>query len=276
MYGDYAALDSALFLLPLPRNHVTFMPSGWALRDHQLAGDRLVEGLGALLLNLKRRPVVRYQRASELCKRVAEDLHRLTHDTEKALFDFGAKALESPPVVLILDRKDDPVTPLLMQWTYQAMIHELIGAFSRGARLALVPHTARNCFPLSPSAGIHENRVDLRGRPKVHESQQEVVLAAYQDEFFEANMFSNYGEIGVAVKGEFRRESFFFPVAASHRPPTALPPCPNPPRPQSSSTTSRGHTRRTPRAASSRSRTCRTLSSHTPSSGQGRARCPSM
>lgn len=29
--------------------------------------------------------------------------------------------------MLILDRKDDPVTPLLTQWTYQAMIHELIG-----------------------------------------------------------------------------------------------------------------------------------------------------
>lgn len=26
--------------------------------------------------------------------------------------------------VLILDRKIDPVTPLLTQWTYQAMIHD--------------------------------------------------------------------------------------------------------------------------------------------------------
>ena len=29
--------------------------------------------------------------------------------------------------VLILDRRDDPVTPLLNCWTYQAMIHELLG-----------------------------------------------------------------------------------------------------------------------------------------------------
>lgn len=40
------------------------------------------------------------------------------------VFDFGAR---SNPIVLLLDRKDDPVTPLLTQWTYQAMIHELIG-----------------------------------------------------------------------------------------------------------------------------------------------------
>lgn len=40
------------------------------------------------------------------------------------VFDFGARG---NPIVLILDRKDDPVTPLLTQWTYQAMLHELIG-----------------------------------------------------------------------------------------------------------------------------------------------------
>ena len=40
------------------------------------------------------------------------------------IFDFGAR---SNPIMLLLDRRDDPVTPLLTQWTYQAMIHELIG-----------------------------------------------------------------------------------------------------------------------------------------------------
>lgn len=32
-----------------------------------------------------------------------------------------------PPVLVILDRKEDPVTPLLSQWSYQAMIHEILG-----------------------------------------------------------------------------------------------------------------------------------------------------
>lgn len=51
----------------------------------------------------------------------------LLHDEfvmqQSQVFDFGARG---SPVVLILDRKDDPVTPLLTQWTYQAMTHELI------------------------------------------------------------------------------------------------------------------------------------------------------
>jgi hypothetical protein len=29
--------------------------------------------------------------------------------------------------ILPADRRNDPVTPLLTQWTYQAMVHELVG-----------------------------------------------------------------------------------------------------------------------------------------------------
>lgn len=48
------------------------------------------------------------------------------------MFDFGAR---SSPLVLILDRKDDPVTPLLSQWTYQAMVHEAVGISDHMVRL---------------------------------------------------------------------------------------------------------------------------------------------
>ena len=41
------------------------------------------------------------------------------------LFDF--RRGDTSPVLLLLDRRDDPVTPLLHQWTYQAMVHEPMG-----------------------------------------------------------------------------------------------------------------------------------------------------
>ena len=66
------------------------------------------------------------------------------------MFDFGSR---SNPIVLILDRKDDPVTPLLTQWTYQAMIHELIGLNDGTARLKsakLTDEESRNIV-LDPS-----------------------------------------------------------------------------------------------------------------------------
>lgn len=38
-------------------------------------------------------------------------------------------------MVLLLDRRDDPVTPLLTQWTYQAMVHELVGIADKTIKL---------------------------------------------------------------------------------------------------------------------------------------------
>lgn len=52
------------------------------------------------------------------------------------------------PLLLILDRRDDPVTPLLSQWTYQAMVHELLG--------------------------LNDNRVVLKGAPGVRKDLEEV------------------------------------------------------------------------------------------------------
>lgn len=53
-----------------------------------------------------------------MCERFAQSLHHLTAIEERELFDFGSRG-EAPPVLLALDRRDDPVTPLLSQWTYQ-------------------------------------------------------------------------------------------------------------------------------------------------------------
>jgi vacuolar protein sorting-associated protein 45 len=37
--------------------------------------------------------------------------------------------------LLIFDRKEDPVTPLLNQWTYQAMIHELLTIYNNRVKI---------------------------------------------------------------------------------------------------------------------------------------------
>ncbi len=38
-----------------------------------------------------------------------------------------------------MDRRDDPVTPLLSQWTFQAMVHELISIDDNRVDLKDVP-----------------------------------------------------------------------------------------------------------------------------------------
>ena len=85
--------------------------------------ERACEGLVSVLLSLRKRPVIRYERNSEMARRLAKEVHYVMSQ-ENSLFDF--RMPDSPPLLLILDRRNDPVTPLLNQWTYQAMAHELV------------------------------------------------------------------------------------------------------------------------------------------------------
>uniref|UniRef100_A0A8D3C1N3 Vacuolar protein sorting-associated protein 45 n=1 Tax=Scophthalmus maximus TaxID=52904 RepID=A0A8D3C1N3_SCOMX len=101
---------------------------------------------------------------------VAEVQQIITKEYE--LFDF--RKTEVPPLLLILDRSDDAITPLLNQWTYQAMVHELLG--------------------------LNNNRIDLSRVPGINKDLREVVLSAENDEFYANNLYLNFGEIGTNIK----------------------------------------------------------------------------
>jgi len=166
-FADYLAINTDLFSLNVP----SVAGLAGAIWDQSIF-DRIQQGVCALLLSLKKRPVIRYQKNSEIAMRVAETVSG-TMDTESELFSY--RRTEPPPLLLLLDRRDDPVTPLLNQWTYQAMVHELIG--------------------------INNNRVSLAGAPKVPKELEQIVLSAEQDPFFRENMNLNYGDLAENVKG---------------------------------------------------------------------------
>jgi len=98
--------------------------------------QRTTEGILALLLSLKKKPLIRYQKTSLLAKKLATEV-RYHMTQEEQLFEF--RKADTPPILLIVDRRDDPVTPLLTQWTYQAMVHELIGIRNGRVDLSDVP-----------------------------------------------------------------------------------------------------------------------------------------
>lgn len=110
-----------------------------------------------------------FQANSKLCQTLADRVEKVIKK-ESAQFDMN----QTGCLLLILDRKDDPITPLLNQWTYQAMVHELLT--------------------------IHNNRVNLSNVPGISKDLTEVVLSAEQDPFYAKNIFLNYGEIGQNIK----------------------------------------------------------------------------
>jgi hypothetical protein len=98
--------------------------------------QRSTDGVIALLLSLKKKPLIRYAKNSLLAKKLATEVrYRMTQ--ENLLFDF--QRVDTPPMLLIVDRRDDPLTPLLTQWTYQAMVHELLGINNGRVDLSEVP-----------------------------------------------------------------------------------------------------------------------------------------
>lgn len=165
-FADYIALSPFLFELDIPVSFSSFCNLS------QKILVRATDGLTAVLLSLKKCPVIRYQSASEVCRQLAESIRSMIC-RESILFDF--RHSDPAPLLLILDRRQDSVTPLLTQWTYEAMVHELIG--------------------------ISQNRVSLVKSPNVSSETREVTLDREFDEFYRANQFSNFGEIGQSILG---------------------------------------------------------------------------
>jgi vacuolar protein sorting-associated protein 45 len=163
-YADYLAVAPHLFSF---NQHICCDPGMIWRRDVYL---RVCDGLLSVLLALRKKPLIRYPQSSNVCKRLADELHR-TVGRERELFDFRS---DVSPILLILDRRDDPVTPLLNQWTYQAMVHEVLG--------------------------INNHRVDLSEAPGIKRDLHEVVLSPENDEFYRDNMYLNFGEIGANIK----------------------------------------------------------------------------
>ncbi|GAW00131.1 vacuolar protein sorting-associated protein 45 [Lentinula edodes] len=170
-FADYAPLLPSLFSL----NHIPSSskpiygtsPNTW----NSDALERSVQGITAVLLSLKKKPLIRYEKMSGMAKKLAAEVQHRIH-SESVLFDF--RPTQIPPLLLILDRRNDPVTPLLSQWTYQAMVHELIG--------------------------IQNGRVDLSSVPDIRQELSEVTLTTSTDPFFQAHHLETFGDLGTSLK----------------------------------------------------------------------------
>lgn len=151
-FADFLAINHDLFSLnvsyPDYEIHVDNFNT-WDLKTL----SRTTEGICGLLLALKKKPFIRYERNSILGRKLATEI-AYSIKNEGPLFDF--KKPDTPPILLIVDRKNDPLTPLLNQWTYQAMTHELIGISNGRVDLS-------NVLDISPEMKVTKYQI-----PKIH------------------------------------------------------------------------------------------------------------
>jgi vacuolar protein sorting-associated protein 45 len=198
-YADYLAVNRDLFDFDLDNYMKLSRNRGrWnATMEYEKLFRRSVKGLLAVLLSLRQKPVIRATAQSELAQMFARELkHEI--DYKKDLFDFGSSMSgNTETLLLILDRRDDPVTPLLNQWTYQAMVHELIGIRDNIVDLRSTDYVGHRKPIGSSAAG---NTTD-DGKKIVEESR--FVLSDNQDEFYHSNMYRNWGEVTENTKRMF-------------------------------------------------------------------------
>ena len=147
-YADVIPIDRALF----------------SLNSQRLVNTTVGRPAAAILsvfLSLKTRPAqIRFTSSSPATRALAVEVSaRLASD------DIHDSSLDADsPILIILDRKSDPVTPLLSQWTYQAMVHELLG--------------------------LNNGRVLLPDVP-----DGEVTMSGRDDQFFNENKYQNFGAL---------------------------------------------------------------------------------
>jgi vacuolar protein sorting-associated protein 45 len=171
VYADFQVINDDLFSLGVPSVLGLTKPiTKWGINDQQ-AFNRLTEALLSLICATRANaPLIRFHKSSDLCYRLADKLASKLHEDSDGFFQRIGK--NNPPestTVLILDRREDPVTPLLNQWTYQAMIHEILE--------------------------IKNNRVDLKHIENLEEEMKEVVLSSEDDRFYRKIMYKNFGEV---------------------------------------------------------------------------------
>jgi len=175
-FADVYAINNDLFSLNLPSTiRLTEDHAQWTSYEESVI-DRIIEGLLAASLALRMMPVIRYTASSQLTQEVARRFQQRIMQ-EQSLFDTIEQERgerEPPPVLLVLDRRDDPVTPLLNQWTYQAMLHELLA--------------------------MDNNHIDMSNVPDIKPENKEIIMSIIQDNFFNDNVLSNYGDLGDNVK----------------------------------------------------------------------------
>ena len=120
--SDYMALESHVFSLNLKtpiRN----------LEWDSYSFQKTVDSLKSLLLALKeQKPQIAYVKNSKLSEDLAMAINQqMTGDTNLARDQdltsrVGSQSYQGPATLIIFDRRTDPVTPLLNQWTYQVII----------------------------------------------------------------------------------------------------------------------------------------------------------
>lgn len=169
---DFQPITPFLFTLKLVSRTFDLKTCNWIPEGLK----RVSDGLSSVLIALKINPLIRYQTQSQFCKTLAEEVSISIKNEAKINRTWcQAAPLDVNSLLIIVDRRNDLITPVVNKWSYYAMIHELFGIKSNRISLVDVPDR----------------------KPK---DPKEMLISMENDPFFAENYYKNYGELGVTLK----------------------------------------------------------------------------
>merc|ERR1719397_1381374 len=102
-------------------------------RDYDEELEVLAMNLTSVLITLEEKPFVRFAQNSMRASAFAQIFMQIYHQSSSSLQKF--KTREKPATLLILDRTQDVVAPLLHEVTYQCMINDLLECDKTSAKI---------------------------------------------------------------------------------------------------------------------------------------------
>ena len=181
MYLDFYIINSNVFHLNIESCicNLDMTPmEKWNQYDTQMY-ERIYQGLISACLSNRMKPLIKSVKGSYLCQKLGKKLGTFFDDN----YDFIRKECGQNfnGVLLLYDRKEDPISPLINQWTYQAQLHEILG--------------------------IKNNVLEIKKGTEgliTNAKPEKYVISDVEsiDKFFSKYKFADYGTVATAVQQE--------------------------------------------------------------------------
>jgi len=198
-YADFCPLGPQLFITnfaeppkrkkeeAMTTTKAPVIPLSYYSPMSDLYAERAVDGIIASLLSLKTLPYIRHSNnSSNRARTIARKVQQRISSMENL---FGSRGEDKRALLLIMDRHDDPVTPLLMQWTYQAMIHDLTSNGIRFNRAVMVKEE----LVYKNGNAVMDKKT---GKQKVKVTKDEVTMNEMTDmDFYGKNLYNKYQDV---------------------------------------------------------------------------------
>ena len=177
IYLDYYIINSNVFHLNLESciTNLDMKPiERWEPYDSQMF-DRVYQGLISACLSNRMKPIIKSVKGSTLCQKLGKKLATFFDDNYEFIRKECGQNFNG--ILLLYDRKEDPISPLINQWTYQAQLHEILG--------------------------IKNNVIELK-KGDANDKPEKYVISDVEsiDKFYSKYKFADYGTVANAVQQE--------------------------------------------------------------------------